>query len=251
MTNHNKVMTSLTFILLLFVSSVSAKNVPSKLYEFDDNDTIPIKLSSLNLNRLVVKDDKITTLSCPVGFCTTKGNNNDKSGSITIKLNIALPFTAHISTKKGRNFALFITPKATPAIVSEFKASNSHITKKSVFTRGFDYPVEIATLTKEMILWSRFKKPISGFKMHPVDPESLPKTNSSDLAIIPQTVFVGADYSAIIYKIKNNTKDEMKITTAQFYSYAARSASVSKDKLAPSEEALLYVVTGGGVNHAI
>jgi len=251
MINNNQKFRYLTLILSLFIFSVSAKNVPSKVYEFDDNDTIPIKLSSLNLNRLVVKNDKISTLSCPVGFCTTQGNNNDKSGSITIKLNIALPFTAHISTKKGRNFALFITPRATPAIVSEFKASNSHITQKSVFSRGFDYPVEIAKLTKEMILWSRFKKPISGFKMHPVDPESLPKTNNSSLAIIPQTVFVGADYSAIIYKIKNQTKTEMNITTAQFYSYSARSASISKDKLAPNEAALLYVVTGGGVNHAI
>ncbi|SGZ09603.1 type-F conjugative transfer system secretin TraK [Moritella viscosa] len=237
-------------LALVFSSSVFAKNVPATIYEFDDNDTIPIKLSSLNLNRLVVEDDKITALSCPIGFCTTHGSKKDKSGSITVKLNIALPFTAHVSTTKGRNFALFVTPKAAPAVVSKFKASNSHVTKKSVFSRAFDYPVQIAKLTKEMVLWSRFKTPIDGFKVHEVDPQSLPKTKRDDLAIIPKTVFVGADYSAIIYTLKNQTQKTMPITTAQFYSFSARSASISKNSLAPNEEALLYIVTGGGVNHA-
>lgn len=248
------VLLTFSFFTLLFLcvsQSAFAKNVPAKLYAFDDNDTIPIRLSSLNLNRLVVSDDKIATLSCPIGFCTTQGSSKDKSGSITVKLNIALPFTAHVSTTKGRNFALFITPRATPAVVSTFKASNSHVTKKSVFSRGFDYPVQIAKLTKSMVLWTRFKTPIDGFKMHPVDQETLPKTTLSDLAVIPQTVFVGGDYSAIIYKLKNQTTTSMPITTAQFYSFAARSASISKDTLAPNEEALLYVVTGGGVNHAL
>lgn len=252
MMTTKKHLKSLTTVLLtlVFSGAVLAKNVPATVYAFDDNDTIPIKLSSLNLNRLVVEDDKISALSCPIGFCTTKGSKKDKSGSITVKLNIALPFTAHVSTTKGRNFALFITPKAAPAIVSKFKASNSHVTKKSVFSRAFDYPVQIAKLTKSLVLWSRFKTPIDGFKAHPVDPSSLPETNKADLAIIPQTVFVGADYSAIIYKLKNQTNTTMPITTAQFYSFSARSASITKDALAPNEEALLYIVTGGGVNHA-
>ena len=174
----NKHLKSLTTVLftLVFSGAVLAKNVPAIVYAFDDNDTIPIKLSSLNLNRLVVEGDKISALSCPIGFCTTKGSKKDKSGSITVKLNIALPFTAHVSTTKGRNFALFITPKAAPAIVSKFKASNSHVTKKSVFSRAFDYPVQIAKLTKSLVLWSRFKTPIDGFKAHPVDPSSLPET---------------------------------------------------------------------------
>lgn len=242
---------SISLFILLFSASVLAKNVPAKTYDFDDNDTIPINLSSLNLNRLVVSDDKIVTLSCPIGFCTTKGNNNDKSGSITVKLNIALPFTAHVATKKGRNFALFISPKATPAIVSRFTANNRHLTKKSVFSRGFDYPVQIAKLTKAMVLWTRFKKPIDGFKTHLIDPDTLQEEGSQDLTITPQTVFVGNDYSAIIYTLQNNTNVTMPITTAQFYSFAARSASISKEALAPNETALLYVVTGGGMNHAI
>nr|AKN40389.1 IncF plasmid conjugative transfer pilus assemblyprotein TraK [Vibrio sp. F12 FF_152] len=76
-------------------------------------------------------------MTCPRGFCTTTGNQKDKTGSISVKINIALPFTAHITTTKGRLFALFITPKATPAIVTEFVSSQRYSDEKSVFQRNF------------------------------------------------------------------------------------------------------------------
>lgn len=246
-------MIKMSAALVLFFSSVfsltvCAKNVPAKTYTFADNDTIPVKLSSINLNRLVVKNDKILALTCPVGFCTSHGNKNDKSGSITVKVNIALPFTAHISTQNGRNFALFINPKPTPAIVSEFVGVENRRKQPSVFTRGFDYPVAIAEFTKAMINWTRFKTDISGFSVHHVDKNTLPK-DKSPLAIIPQTVFVGKDYSGIIYELVNQSSNRITLSTAQFYSYAARSASLEKDSLSPGERTLLYVVTGGGISH--
>ncbi len=241
----SQLVTVIAAMLLSFLSgSLMAKNIPSSTYTFNDNDTIPIVLSSLNINRLVVRDDKIMGLDCPTGFCTSKGNKKDASGSITLSLNIALPFTAQVTTQKGRNFTLFITPRKIPGLVSEFIGNANTRTEKSVFTREFDYPTALAQFTKQMMLWTEFSSPIAGFSLHNVDPTTLPK-DTNPLAIIPQTVFVGQEYSGIIYKVVNQSSQPMTLSTAQFYSYSARSAAITKERLSPNEDMLLYIVTGG------
>ncbi|WP_198927614.1 TraK domain-containing protein, partial [Vibrio cyclitrophicus] len=69
-----------------------ADNVAKREIDFNDGDTIPVTLSSLNINRLMVKDDKIVNITCPSGFCTTTANQKDKTGSVSLKINIQLPF---------------------------------------------------------------------------------------------------------------------------------------------------------------
>jgi len=234
--------------LLTCVSPVGiTANVQKATVAFADGDTIPIQLSSVNINRLLVESDKIINITCPHGFCTTSGVQKDKTGSISLKINVALPFTAHVLTQKGRLFALFITPKATPGIITAFSPTDRHLSKPSVFERDFDYPSAIAQFTKAMMLWKRKGTAIEGFSLHPVDPKTLPKKDTS-LPVTPQTVFVGRDYSGIIYQVKNRSSDNVTLTTAQFYSYAARSAALDKTELAPGEATTLYVVTGGGIN---
>ena len=150
-------------LLLSVVSLTSvAKNIPANTYTFTENDTISLPLSSVNLNRLVVAQDSITAFTCPIGFCTTAGNKNDTSGSVTLKINVSLPFTAHIATLKGRNFTLFINPKRIPAVVTEFIALQYEPTAESVFDKAFDYPTALAQFTKQMISWKRAGTPISG-----------------------------------------------------------------------------------------
>lgn len=224
-----------------------ANNVPKSTFQFNDGDTIPIQLSSININRLLVKNDKITNITCPRGFCTSTGKQTDTTGSISVKLNIKLPFTAHVTTAKGRLFALFITPKATPAVVTEFIPNFQASEQKNIFQREFDYPTAIATFTKSMMLWQREKTPIAGFSVHPIDPKTLPKMKD-ELPVTPQTVFVGQDYSGIIYEVTNKSNKPVTLTTAQFYSYAARSAALDKFDLKAGESTHLYIVTGGGAN---
>ncbi len=235
---------TLTMLALLLLPMASqAKNIEANSYQFAQNDTIVLPLSSVNTNRLVVKGDKILNVQCPPGFCLASGNPRDKSGSISLKINIALPFTAHVFTEKGQNFSLFINPKAKPAVVSEFVPLYSP-SEQSVFDKDIDYPLALGAFTKQMIEWKRSKTPIPGFSFHPIDPKTLPK-DRSPLAVIPQTLFAGRPFSGIIYLVKNQSNDTVTLTEAQFYSYASRSASLDSYTLAPGESTLLYIVTGG------
>ncbi|HDY7968220.1 TPA: type-F conjugative transfer system secretin TraK [Vibrio vulnificus] len=240
---------SITLVLAFFIAPFAmAQNVGKVSYEFNEGDTIPLALSSININRLVVKNDRILSIVCPKGFCTSSGNQKDASGSITLKINIALPFTAHLTTEKGRLFALFITPKSTPALVTEFVWSESYKEQKSPIALAADYPAAMTALTKSMMRFVHDGSPIAGFKRHDVDPKTLPK-DEAKLAIIPQTVFVGSDYSGVIYQLKNQGNQEMVLTTAQFYSDSARSAALDAYHLAPGQTTTLYLITGGGAAH--
>lgn len=220
-------------------------NVPANTYHFDDDDTISLPLSSNNLNRLVVRDDSITSFVCPIGFCTSSNSKTDKSGSITLKINVAVPFTAHVGTGNGHNFTLFVNPKSVPALVTEFVAINRHKSEPSIFdSKEFDYPMKVAMFTKQMIAHQLYKTKVSGFALHVVDRETLPK-NRSPLAVFPMKIFRGKHYSGIIYEVKNQSKEVQTVTNAHFYSFAARSASLDREgELKPNESILLYVVTG-------
>ncbi|GLO64192.1 hypothetical protein MACH09_47000 [Vibrio sp. MACH09] len=225
----------------------NAENVSQVNYTFNDGDTIPITLSSLDVNRLRVKNDRIMEISCPTGFCASSANQQDKTGSIKLNINIAAPFTAQLSTEKGRLFALFITPKATPGFVTQFTYSLAHLEQKSVFEREFDYPSALTEFTKTMMKWKEYQSPVAGFSIHHVDPSTLPPNNSA-LQITPQVVFSGKDYSGVIYKVTNNSSEAIELTNSQFYSYSARSASLDDFHLVPDASTTLYLVTGGGVN---
>ena len=232
-----------------FLFTASAKNIAPNTYNFEDNDTIPIILSSLNLNRLVVKNDKITALDCPVSFCTSKANKNDTSGSITLRLNISLPFTAQISTKNGRNFTLFITPRAIPSVVSEFIGFSNTRNEEKIFQRNSSYPSALTSFTKKMMLWTKYKTNIDGFSLHIIDPKTIPKEIAySELSVVPQTVFAGESYSGIIYKVTNRKSTPVKLSNAQFYGKRSRSASIANVDLDAGQSTFLYIITGGGAN---
>ncbi len=240
---------SIALVLAFLIAPFAmAENVGKVSYEFADGDTIPLALSSINLNRLVVKHDRILSIVCPKGFCTSSGNQKDASGSITLKINLELPFTAHLTTEKGRLFALFITPKATPALVTEFVWSESDKEQQSVIELAADYPAAMIALTKAMMHFVHEGSPIAGFKRHDIDPNTLPK-DKGKLAVIPQTVFVGRDYSGVIYRLKNQSHADLALTTAQFYSDSARSAALDADQLKPGQTTTLYLITGGGAAH--
>ncbi|MFC1502841.1 type-F conjugative transfer system secretin TraK [Pseudomonadota bacterium] len=223
----------------------NAKNTPPTTYTFNDNDTVPVVLSSVDINRLVVKDDKITGIDCPAGFCVVSGTKSDTTGAARLKLNIAVPFVAYVGTKKGRQFGMFITPRARPAVTSEFIGRQNTRQVPSVFDKTAPYTTQLAEFTAQMIRWTQTGDMMGGFSLHPVDPKTVASALAAPLAVIPDTVFVGKPFSGIRYRVKNNTATVKQLSTAQFYSLSARSAALSATRLAPNETAWLYIVTGG------
>ncbi|GAB6264297.1 type-F conjugative transfer system secretin TraK [Photobacterium sp. R1] len=238
-----KTLLALAFISFPALSQV--KNVPATTYTFNDNETLAVTLSSVDVNRLIVKDDKISSIDCPAGFCVVTGTKSDKSGSAKLKLNIQARFVAYVSTVNGRQFGILINPRPIPAVTSEFIGVQNTISQPSVFDNDAPYQAQLAEFTAQMIRWTETKSMMSGFRLHPVDPKTVKDTLNDPLAIVPDTIFVGKDFSGIRYKLINNTNFTKELKTAQFYSASSRSAALSQEVLQPGESCWLYIVTGG------
>ncbi|WP_439899211.1 TraK domain-containing protein [Photobacterium leiognathi] len=65
-------MTRFLFALSMWMLTplVWAQATPPTTVPFADNETVSLTLSSLDINRLVVRGDRITSVTCPTGFCT-------------------------------------------------------------------------------------------------------------------------------------------------------------------------------------
>ncbi|WP_338728991.1 type-F conjugative transfer system secretin TraK (plasmid) [Shewanella baltica] len=250
--------------------SALAENTPPKHYGFNDSETVPIELSSVDINRLVVEGDKITSIDCPEGFCVVTGTKSDKSGAARVNLNLAMPFTAYVSTEKGRHFGLFISPKAIPAVTSIFTAAHYREEQPSVFDKKTPYPTMMTEFTAHMIRYLNTGKPIDGYQVHIVNApieaspthdeprgtetsvddlmftrlnEQLPKP--AGLTTEPAVVFTGKHFNGIIYRLTNHAALPVTLTTAQFYSPTTRAAALSAYELAPLQTGHLFVVSGG------
>ncbi|WP_440589959.1 hypothetical protein [Photobacterium damselae] len=59
----------------------------------------------MDINRLVVQDDKITSVTCPTGFCTLpiseEGAGVDPQGAALITIDVLEPFTLYVTTQKA------------------------------------------------------------------------------------------------------------------------------------------------------
>lgn len=120
MTGWLRLVVILTIGGLSPLAAAKNTNTPPNTYTFNDNETVPVVLSSVDINRLVVKDDKIMSIDCPAGFCVGKSTRTDPTGAARLKLNIAVPFVAYVTTQKGRQFGMLISSRARPAVTSEF-----------------------------------------------------------------------------------------------------------------------------------
>lgn len=256
----------------LLPMSVLAANTPPKHYGFNDSETVPIELSSVDINRLVVEGDKITSIDCPEGFCVVTGTKSDKSGAARVNLNLAMPFTAYVSTEKGRHFGLFISPKAIPAVTSIFTAEHYREEQPSVFDKKTPYQTMMTEFTAQMIRYLNTGKPIDGYRVHlisdgtedtKVDNEPRSTETSIDEAMFsrlneqtpepeglttkPVVVFTGKHFNGIIYRVTNHSEIQVTLTTSQFYSPTTRAAALSTYDLAPQQTGHLFIVSGGEI----
>ena len=248
-----------------------AKNTPPTHYTFNDSETVPVELSSVDINRLIVANDKITSVDCPQGFCVITGAKGDNSGAAKVNLNLAVPFTAYVSTQKGRHFGLFITPRAKPAVTSIFTPEHYREEQPSVFDKQTPYTTQMTEFITQMMRYHATGKPVDGFRIHHIDntKEDLikavhsqsykgystratytakkPKAPPTGLTQEASVMFIGKHFNGIIYRVTNHTPEKMTLTTAQFYAPTVRASALSTHTLFTKQTGYLFVVSGGEV----
>lgn len=234
----------------LLILSTSAMAAQPSIMSFSNNETLTTKLSSVDINRLVVRDDKITNVVCPSGFCTLPMGSGDqgsaipldKSGAALISLNVEEPFTFYISTLKGKNFGVFVTPLRIPAITTEFVSSERDTGEAFKFEASSPYQEMLVDLMKSMMRFNDTQTPPEGYVYTKIAEK---KRKPAVLDVIPRRVFSGHLFSGLVYEVKNNGSSEVTLNNTRFYVNGLRALSVDKKVLRAGESTLMYQIVSG------
>ncbi len=234
--------------LLALSLSASVLAAPPTTLTFNDNETLAVTLSSLDINRLVVKDDKITSIVCPTGFCTMpalaqgsdgEGAPIDPQGAGLLSLNVQEPFTLYITTEKGHSFGAFIRPLAVPAVTTVFLSTEPNTKQAEVFEKTSPYTDTLASLIKAMIN----NRPPEGYLRQELTVKKA--TIDGDLRLTPLVSYQGAHLLGVMYRVSNQTSKTLDITAEMFAKPNVKALSISTQRLAPHSSLYLYQVLGG------
>ena len=208
-------------------------NASTKEIPFADNEQIAITLSNRDINRILVKNDKIQSVNGPTGLYTAK---NDEIGSAYINLNSSdTCFTIFISTVNGHNLSLLVSPRTTPGRTIILEPTSPLLLANIEETS--DYQKTLVTLITGMInnkilsdyFYTQIKKPKSNDFYNIADIKEIASYN-------------GAQLLGIVSEIKNKTKNLITIKPSYFYAPGVRAVALSKQIIAPSETVMLYQV---------
>ena len=241
---------SIGLLSLINVAHASQVMTPT-IININNNAQINIALSSEDINRIFVQNQKITSINAPSGLLS---GHNDSSGSIYANIHGDTPFTAFISTNLGLHFSLLIMPKSEPGQTIEFisnqiQPKNNVIVKKTVivnhsmpaqtYEQSESYEKTVVDLIKEVMQ----QKTPPGYTN--ISPKAFSQigilTVSSDVAQnsgLTQSVkagFLGGQLAVRVLKVVNNTSKPVQLIANAFYSPGIRAVAISQE----------YVPAGG------
>lgn len=212
---------------------------------FSDNETLSLNLSSLDINRLVVQDDRITSITCPTGFCTMPAGNEegvmapvDPQGAGLIGINVQEPFTLYITTEKGRSFGAFVRPLAVPAITTVFVSTERDTEQAAEFEKQSPYSQTIATLIRHMVQDSTPE----GYIRTPI---TVKKSEvHAKLIITPLISYQGEALTGVTYRVSNKTAQYLPVSPTSFYNQGVKAVSFSSESIPPHSSIYMYQVIG-------
>ena len=200
---------------------------------FADNEQINVILSNRDINRLLVSGDKIQSINGPAGLYTAK---NDAIGSGYISLYGDTTFTIFVSTLKGHNFSLLVSPRS---VAGRTVILNS--TTPSVSTARFEETESYQKVLVALITSMINNEAIEDYAYS--EAKGSKETRFYGIADIkPITFYSGSHLVGIISELKNRSKAPITLKPSYFYKPGVRAIALSCQTIAPSEVGLLYQV---------
>lgn len=222
---------SLTLGCLLVSASALALNGVIKR-PFNNNSSVSLQASTSNLNRVFVKDDKITQHIAPQGTFVFDSQRS-QDGSVYFKpIYPETPFTVFFATAKGRHFSALVVPvqsngKTIELIPKQSTAPAVHWEKNSGY---------LTLLHNRLLALAQGKvmpSPVTHSKT--VRYQNGLRVRLDQLAKVPPL-------TALIYRLSNAGKKPITLTERQFWRPGIRAVSLSQQTLAPHEHGELITL---------
>ena len=237
-------------LILLCVSCAGQATVYSPVtISIKDDHQAEVRLSNVDINRLFVKGEKITSIQAPSGKMTA---HNDTSGSVYLDVNGTIPFTAFVSTDTGRHFSLLIVPKSEPGQTIRLLAATPehfHYTPHSLRARHYEqaspYETTLIKLLKTTML-GKIPPGYTNINIHAFHAIPCMQIKPLDLDHHIQqevtTGYLGGAFAVRILNIKNNARHTIALHEADFASTGVRAISMEDDHIEPHAKLRIYEV---------
>lgn len=196
---------------------------------FTDNEQIRVSLSNRDINKIVVRGDKIRSINGPTNFYQAK---NDLVGAVYLTIYGKERFTLFLTTLNGRSCSLLVTPKKVPGRTLVLRGPG--LLAQHLEDDG--YQKDLVNFITGMINDEPkyiYHKPAKSSK----------KVDFYDVANIKHV----ASYShgslvGIVAAVENKSRKSITLKPNYFYQTGVKAVALSKQTLAPRELALLYQV---------
>lgn len=202
-----------------------------KTLYFVNNERVSVVLSNKDINRIAVKGDKIQAINGPSGFYSAK---NDQQGAVYLNAFGEAPFTVFISTLKGYNLSLLISPnQGSGKTVVLIPVSQPELHWEETDS----YHKTLIKLVSHMI---------NNAEREEYDSRELKKVKTKDFYNIAEikdiSVYEGSYLYGVVSEIRNKTKKPITLKPSYFYEPGVRAVALLHQTLSEGATSLIYRV---------
>lgn len=211
-----------------------AKDLPGvTTISFTNNQRLNVALSNKDINRIIVRGDKIQSINGPSGYYSAK---NDQQGAAYINTVGESPFTLFISTLKGHSVSLLVHP--------------SQLSGKTVILIPNSQPE---------VRWEQsdsYQKSLAALMSHMLNNT---ETDDYDVRLIKSVkvrnfyniaevktlaIYDGSYLYGTISEIKSISKKPITIKPSYFYESGVRAVALSEQTIPQGSSSLMYRIIG-------
>lgn len=221
---------------IFFMQSIYALQIRNVV----DNETTTAKVSSIDVTRIFVQSDRISSVRGVKGAYTRE--NDEEKGEIYIQptsLYQHRAFTILLDTEKGRHFTLLLTPTASPAETLMLVPKGVGRESAGRFERANVYELTISHLIRDM----RNGVMPSGYSMKEVNAKKTYQINKKVLVKL-KTIYQGLNLRGEIYIVTNQTDSLIQLDERDFYKNGTRAISLDRITIPAKSSVYLYRVIG-------
>lgn len=215
----------------------NTKNKSVREISFADNEQINVVLSNKDINRVLVKGDKIQSVNGSSGLYVAK---NDTAGSAYISVYVDTPFTIFASTEKGHNFSLLVTPSAVTGRTIVLNPT----TPPSVLPLSANKPAEAESYQKALVELIKIMVNNEAVENYArIEVKKAYKIKFYNVAEIQQIAsYSGSSLIGTVATIKNKSSKPLVLKAPYFYKPRVRAVAISQQIINPKATGLLYQV---------
>ena len=242
--------TKLIACILTFNCVIASASLAPLSINIANDEQANISLSSEDMNRLFVNNDKIISVNAPNSRLIAQ---NDQSGSIYINVTGVTPFTAFVTTESGRHFSILVMPKRVPGVTVRFMpttpSATHYITHSAAGQKLEDstpYENTLVALLKDAMLqqvppgYSSIAP--SAFSSIPVF--AIPPYLDAKKTLAEKVVSgsLGGELGLRVIELDNKSRHNITLVASNFYMPGVRAVAIDSEYVPGHKSTYIYEV---------